>query len=92
MKNFANASFHPDLIKVMQHALEGRFLRSPEQFNSEMLVRYTHRERQSSRPLFRQAEHHLDGGIAAASLLELGLQPRIFTVYNRHFSAAIFSD
>ena len=34
MENFANASFHPDLIKVMQRALEGAVSTLPHPVNS----------------------------------------------------------
>jgi hypothetical protein len=37
MDNFANASFHPDLVKVMQIALDGAIATLPHPVNSNHL-------------------------------------------------------
>jgi hypothetical protein len=37
MDNFANASFHPDLIKAMQYALDGAISTLPHPVNSSHL-------------------------------------------------------
>jgi hypothetical protein len=47
-------------------------------------------EKQFSRPLVRQAEHHLDGGIAAASLLALSLQLPIFLTPGHRLQSPLF--